>query len=229
MSPKSKLIIFVLLMLAPPMIFFGMDYFFELNYLSSSLYKVVFLFPLIYRLWIEKASIKDAFNQGFSFASFKKNFFKSLFLGLILASIYLVTFFTLSQFIDFQSIVQGLKSKADIDVSNILFIGLYIILINSLLEEFFWRGFLFDEMSKIMRPWLASGFTGVAFAFHHLMFYYAWFTTPVFLLVSAGLAGFAIIINMVFSRYQDLFSCWFIHMFADIAQIYIALRVFELL
>lgn len=122
-----------------------------------------------------------------------------------------------------------LEDVASIGIGNLFLIGLYIIVINSLIEEYFWRGFLFEKLSALINPWAVYALTGVGFSLHHIMFYYDWFSVSIFLLVTSGLVAYAMIMNYIFYRFRDLFSCWLIHAFADSAQIFIAFKIFDLI
>jgi uncharacterized protein len=212
-----------------PLMLLMVRHFWEANYLVSSSYKLIFLVPIVYRVFFHKTSFKNSIKEGFSIKAFKKHFFKSLGLGLILASIYLAAYFLFKDFIDFIAIQERIDDLASINASNIILIGAYIILINSLLEEFFWRGFLFNELNKFTSRIFAYLFTGIAFSFHHIMFIFDWFPLHFLALATLGLIGYAIILNYVFEKHKDLFSCWFIHIFGDIVQIFIALKIFAIL
>jgi len=180
-------------------------------------------------MWSEKKSLTQALFQNFSFATFKKNILRLTLLGIFLSGIYLTSFFVFKNLLDISTITTKLNSLININLKNLIFIGLYIIIFNSLLEEYFWRGFLFAKLDKILKPWQAYLITGVAFSFHHVMFYYNWFNLGFFVLVTFGLTVYALIMNYVFKKYQDLFSCWYVHIFADIAQIFIAFKIFDLI
>ncbi len=149
-------------------------------------------------------------------------------LGISAAIVYLGTFFLFKGFLDITTITEKLQTLASINTTNIIFIGIYIILINSLLEEFFWRGFLFKKLKENLGN--SSYFiSGIAFSFHHVMFFYDWFTLPFFLIVTGGLTIYAIRMNYIFNKYKDLYSCWLIHGIVDIAQILIALMIFRII
>jgi len=180
-------------------------------------------------MWSEKKSFKQALFQNFSFSTFKKNILTLSILGIIFASIYLVSFFVFQNWLDVATIINKLKNLININLENLIFVGLYIIIFNSLLEEYFWRGFLFAKLDKLIKPWQAYLITGIAFSFHHVMFYYNWFNLGFFLLATLGLTIYAMIMNYVFKKYQDLFSCWYVHIFADVAQIFIAFKIFNLI
>ena len=229
MRDKKQLILLLSLIIFPPIIIVLSRQILPNNYFFSSLYKLVFLSPIIFAMWSEKKSLKQALFQNFSFATFKKNIWRLTLLGIFLSGIYLTSFFVFKNLLDISTITSKLNSLININLTNLIFIGLYIIIFNSLLEEYFWRGFLFAKLDKILKPWQAYLITGIAFSFHHVMFYYNWFNLGFFVLVTFGLTVYALIMNYVFKKYQDLFSCWYVHIFADIAQIFIAFKIFELI
>ena len=229
MRDKKQLLLLLSLIIFPPIIIVLSRQILPNNYFFSSLYKLVFLSPIIFAMWSEKKSLKQALFQNFSFATFKKNIWRLTLLGIFLSGIYLTSFFVFKNFLDISTITSKLNSLININLTNLIFIGLYIIIFNSLLEEYFWRGFLFAKLDKILKPWQAYLITGIAFSFHHVMFYYNWFNLGFFVLVTFGLTVYALIMNYVFKKYQDLFSCWYVHIFADIAQIFIAFKIFELI
>ncbi len=229
MKPNTKqTILLFTLMILPPFIILLSRYLFNANYLFSSIYKLIFLFPIIYAVYIERKTLKKSLTENFSFNTFKKNILLLTLIGITLAGIYLISFFIFQNYIDLQSIVSKLQETASINTTNIIFIGLYIIILNSLLEEYFWRGFLFNKLNKI-NPIIAYITTGIAFSFHHVMFYYNWFNITFFIIVTLGLTVYAIIMNYIFYKTKDLFSCWYVHIFADIVQIFIGLKIFGIL
>jgi len=226
MPNKKTLLLILSLIILPVLIFFSTKTFFQGSYILSSFYKVIFLFPLFFGIFIEKKGLKKSLLQDFHFKTFKKNFLIIFFIGLFLAVIYFFAFLLFSEFISIEEITSGLKDSISLNITNLIFIGAYIIFINSLLEEYFWRGFVFKKLFSSIKPLQAYLFSGIAFSFHHVMFYYNWFSPLFFTLVTLGLVFYAIIMNFIFQKYNDLFSCWFIHIFADIAQIGIGFFIF---
>lgn len=229
MKAKHQMLLLLILIILPPLFIVLSHRFFDANYISSSIYKIIFLSPIAFRLIVEKKQLKQSFTQYFSTETFKKNFLQTMGIGTLLASIYLVSFYLFKDYLNLQNTINQLSKMASINATNIIAIGLYIIVINSLLEEFFWRGFLFDKLNILIKPWMAYLLTGFAFSFHHIVFYYNWFSLPFFITITIGLTGYAIIMNWVFQRKKDLFTCWLIHAFADMAQIFIALKIFEII
>ncbi len=224
---KNKLrILLVLLILLPPFAIFLSRIFFESNYFFSSLYKIIFLFPIFFAIYFEKKSIKNALFENFELSSLKKHLKKSLFLGLLLASIYFSSFLIFRNYLDLEFVKEKLNLLIALDAKKLVFVGAYIIVINSLLEEYFWRSFLFAKFKTVAPKVLAYFVPALAFSFHHVMFYYDWFSLPFFITVTFGLVVYSLIMNKIFDYSKDLFSCWLIHSLVDIVQITIAFMIF---
>lgn len=192
-------------------------------------YKIVFVVPIFYRMFIDKKTFKQSILENFSFQRFKKNIKVAFGFGIVLTLIYAIAYYVFRGFLNFNIISTELNNLASINTTNIIFLGIYIIVLNSVFEEYFWRGFVFNELRTLIKPWVAYTFTGIAFSLHHVMFYLGWFNIGLFVLVTVGLIGFAIIMNFFFEKYKDLLSCWLIHIFVDCVQIFIGLKIFGIL
>lgn len=212
----------------PPLFLFFVRAFFTPTYFTSSLYKIVFLLPLVYRYYFHKKSWKNALCEGFSFSLFRKNISHALCWGVLFALLYGVGFLLFKNMLSTTVITSALQSFASITPANILFIGLYIIVVNSLLEEFFWRGFFFNETHSLYGWIVAYILTGLGFSLYHVTFFYSWFSLDLVLLAATGLFVYSLFMCMLFQKYNDLFTCWLIHAFVDVVQIGIGLWLFGL-
>jgi membrane protease YdiL (CAAX protease family) len=177
-------------------------------------------------MYFEKKHLKTALFENFSLKTIKRLFPKSLFLGLVLAVIYFSAFYLFKDFLVLDEIKAKLTGLISVNLEKLILVGLYIIIFNSLLEEYFWRSFLFKEFKKVVHPFLAYSLPAIAFSFHHVMFYYNWFSLPFFIAVTFGLVAYSLIMNKVFDYSKDLFTCWLVHALVDIVQISIAFIVF---
>lgn len=213
----------------PPLFLFFVRQFSQPTYLLSSLYKIIFLLPLVYRYYFHKKSWRNALVEGFSLANFRKYFSHALGCGILFAALYGSAFFLFKNMLSGALITSTLETFASITPTNILFIGLYIIVVNSLLEEFFWRGFFFNELHTLYGWFVAYVLTGIGFSLYHVAFFYSWFSFYFVLLATTGLFVYSLFMCMLFQKYQDLFTCWLIHAIVDIVQIGIALWLFEML
>jgi membrane protease YdiL (CAAX protease family) len=225
---NKNFLIIVLIIIAPFLILFSKALP-QANYLVASFYKLIFVVPIVFRLFVYRFSIKKAFTAGFDFKLFKKNFWPVFSFGIILSLIYMTAYLITERFLNFQNIIERINSYAAVDATKIMFVGVYMITINSLIEEFFWRGFVFQELSKRNKAIVAQLLTGIGFAIYHVAIFYDWFNPIILGIATFGLTGYSIIMNYIYKAYKDLFSCWLVHAMVDTVQILIAFRIFGLI
>lgn len=146
----------------------------------------------------------------------KKGFGTALGLGAAIYTLIVGAFLVLRPFVDFSAIAGQLSQNAGVTKDNFLYVSLYISFANSLLEEFFFRGFLFLELKKLHRGF-AYGFSAVLFALYHVAMMLGWFQLWVFALVMAGLLVGGLIFNRLNEKQNTIYTSWLVHMFANFA------------
>ena len=147
----------------------------------------------------------------------KKGFLISLLLGVGLYGLILGAYFVVAPFFDFSGIVDNLSQNAGVTKENFLFVSLYISFINSLLEEFFFRGFVFTNIKTHHSRAAAYWFSAGAFSLYHVAMMIGWFSPFLFLLVMAGLLAGGLIFNYMNERLNTIYCSWLTHMFANFA------------
>ncbi len=228
MKPTRITLLFITAFL-PAVILFGIQYFFEATYVMASLYKIIFLLPIVYRVFFYKKTWKTAITHDFSVDKFKKSILHAFGWGALFSIIYAGAFFLFRNLIPIEEIAAQLNNAASITPANIIWIGMYIIIVNSLLEEFFWRGFFFDEVHALCGWFVGYILTGIGFTLYHVVYFYQWFSQiELFALAIIGLFGYSCFMCMIFQKYRDLFTCWVIHALVDVVQISIALMIFRI-
>ena len=95
--------------------------------------------------------------------------------------------------------------------------GAYISLVNSLLEEFFFRGFAFLMLKEIAGSKLAYLFSAGIFSLYHIAIMHSWFSPLVFALMLVSLFFAGLLFNWINERYHNLYASWMVHMFANLA------------
>lgn len=141
----------------------------------------------------------------------------SLGLGLGLYALILGGYRILGPYFDFSGIATSLTANAGVTRENFLAVSLYISFINSFLEEFFFRGFVFTNLKALTGQKFAYGFSAGAFALYHVAMMIGWFSPGLFLLVMAGLVVGGMIFNYLNERMDTVYSSWLSHMFANFA------------
>lgn len=183
------------------------------SYAVKSIIKIILFLacPLAYSRYIKNIAL----NKLFSFE--KRSFFISLLLGLGVFTVILGAYFTLRNVFDLSQITASLESNVGVSKENFVFVSLYISFINSLLEEFFFRGFAFLSLKKFTCRYKAYGISSMAFALYHVAMMIGWFSNGTFLLVMVGLIVGGIIFNFINERNENIYSSWMVHMFANFA------------
>lgn len=134
----------------------------------------------------------------------------------------------LAPWLDLSAVTANLEAKEGITAGLFPFVALYISLGNSLLEEFFFRGFAFLGLRESGHTKLAWGFSALAFALYHVAIMDGWFAPPLFLLLTAGLMAAGLFFNRL-DRNGSLWPSWLVHMGANLAINAIGLHLFGIL
>ena len=154
------------------------------------------------------------FTQALRFR--RKGFALALGLGLGVYGLILGGYFLVRNFFDFSGIAGSLLDNAGVSKENFLYVSLYISLVNSLLEELFFRGFLFLNLKHRSRRF-AYVFSAGAFAAYHVAMMIGWFSPVLWLLVMAGLFVGGLIFNWLNEKQESIYPSWLVHMFANFA------------
>ncbi len=141
----------------------------------------------------------------------------ALLLGLGVYAVILGGYFALRNFVDFSGIAGNLSSNAGVTKDNFLAVSLYISFANSLLEEFFFRGFCFWGLKQSVGRGFAYGFSAAAFAVYHTAMMAGWFDWWVFGLAMLGLFVGGLLFNRLNEKQGNIYTSWLTHMFANFA------------
>jgi len=184
------------------------------------------VFPLIYTLVSKDRFFRDSV-QAFLKQDHKiKSMKVSLILGTLILVLIVLVYGFIDHMVDQGGMIEEFESKYRISKSNILFYGLYLIFINSFLEEFFFRGFIFLSMKKEGKRLLAYVYSSLLFAVYHIANIQNWMALPIFILAMSGLFVGGLIFNYLDDKANTFINSWFVHICADISIVYIGLKIF---
>ncbi len=182
------------------------------EYWTKSFIKLIFFLvvPLIYAYG--NKGILSEIKQKLS----KDGFIRAVKIGASICIIIIGAFFLVNPLIDFSGTVDGLKSTTAKTVANYFTVATYILLINSFIEEFFFRGFIFLNLKKFTPKFFASCFSALIFAVYHVGMMVTWFNIWVLLLIIFFIALGGMIFNYLADKYT-IWASWIVHMFANLA------------
>lgn len=147
----------------------------------------------------------------------RRGFLVALVMGLGVYGLILGGYYLISPIFDFSGIAGNLSQNAGVNKGNFLPISLYISFVNSFLEEFFFRGFIFTNLDKSMSRPFAYGFSATVFSLYHVAMMLGWFPPVLFVLILLGLVVGGIVFNYLNTRLETMYGSWLIHMFANFA------------
>lgn len=167
--------------------------------------------PFIWSLMDKKLQLKDLFVAD------RKSILMAMALCIPVYAIILGGYLLFKDVFDFSSVTVSLTGNIGVTKDNFIFVSIYISFVNSLLEEFFFRGFAFLTLRRIAGESFAMIFSAAAFALYHIAMMTGWFSPVVFVLILAGLFAAGIIFNYLNSKSGNIYASWFVHMFANFA------------
>lgn len=147
----------------------------------------------------------------------KKAILTGLTLGGATFALILAGYLLLRSYIDFSFIPGSLMENGGISADNFLFISLYIALCNSLLEEFFFRGFAYLTLKQVSSTPFAAIFSAGAFAFYHAGMLDGWFSPLLYAGTLIALFACGLFFNYLNTRSRRIWVSWLTHMGANMA------------
>ena len=144
-----------------------------------------------------------------------KSLLTALVLGAVVYGFIVGGYFLLRGIIDFSGIASSLGEGAGVSADNFVYVSIYISLVNSFLEDFFFRGFAFACLKKSTSRGLAYIFSSLMFALYHSGMTAGWFNIGIFVLALVGLMLAGIIFNFLDEKSESIYTSWVVHMFAN--------------
>ena len=181
------------------------------------------LAPLLYGY----AAGKDGYHALFRIQ--RRALLRVLALGFGVFVLILGAYFALRSVFDFSAVTALLDKNAGVTAENFLWVSLYISFVNSLLEEFFFRGFAFLVLRRYAGERFACVFSALSFALYHTAMMLGWFSPLLFLLALAGLTAGGVLFNLLDARAGTIFPSWAVHIFANLAINTVGFILFKIL
>lgn len=190
--------------------------------IGYSIYKVAFLVPPVLYCRAQQIGVcRDILRFG----NWRSGLGVSLVLCLTAACIFAGAWAAWSdRLIDEAKIVDKIDAQFGVDTSTVLLVAPFTILLNSLLEEFFYRGFSFGLLAR-KNLLLGHLLPAAAFTVQHLLFIYHWVSLVPLLLAIVGLFGLSIVLQIMYARFDTIVAPWIVHAGGDVAMMGIAVKL----
>ena len=94
--------------------------------------------------------------------------------------------------------------------------ALFLSILHSLLEEYYWRWFVYGNLRELIALPLASLLSALAFASHHVVILDEYFPTPWAFFFGASVAVGGVLWNFLYETQRTLAGAWVSHMIIDL-------------
>lgn len=202
-------------------VLFFVEQFLEVNYVIKTITKIG-LFLIIPIVITKNLAFLKRSTSSWSSRIVTISIAFSGFFGIFIA------YWILQNYIDPVAIVTDLTVRLEISPTTFIFVGMYICLCNSFIEEFFFRGWLIQMLSPFSRIG-AYTISSLLFAIYHIAIFITWFHWGITLLALVGLFIVGFIFCLVNEKSKSIYHSWFIHFMANVAIIIIGLQLFSLI
>lgn len=194
-------------------------------YAVKSFVKILFFMlpPLVYfwqfRVWDELKALYQLKKRELLLA-----------LGLGIGAFVVITggYALIDRYFDLDAIILERTSEGGVHPENFIYVSTYIALVNSMLEEFFFRGYAFLNLKKLTSRPFAYAFSAALFAIYHFgMVGGGNLMVSLVAMVALFVAG--LILNALNEHSGSILTSWLLHMCANLAINAVAFHVFGML
>ena len=109
--------------------------------------------------------------------------------------------------------------------SNYWLFAVFLSVCHSLLEEYYWRWFVFGGLHQMVSPGWAHILAGTAFMGHHIIVLLQYFPVPLTLFLSLMIGVGGVIWSWMYLRQGSLLGAWIAHMIVDFGALWIGYQL----
>jgi membrane protease YdiL (CAAX protease family) len=129
----------------------------------------------------------------------------------------IAAYYTIGRLFDFSKVADAITGSSGVDKKEFVWVALYISFVNSLLEEFFFRGIGFLVLSRFTSRRVAYVFSAAAFSIYHVAIMSSWFSFYLFLLLLVSLFAAGLLFDWLDEKSSTIYPSWLVHMCANFA------------
>ncbi|MBD2420793.1 CPBP family intramembrane metalloprotease [Anabaena cylindrica FACHB-243] len=176
--------------------------------------------PVAWLLWVERKPLKISKPTRYDWLI-------GLALGLLMFGIILATYwFFLRDWINVNDVRNKLQKVGNINQLFFKLGGAYFILINALIEEYFWRWFVYSRCEELVSGRTAVFLAALFFTIHHTIGLAVFTDWRMVLLGSLFVFVAGVVWSECYRRYRSIWSNYFSHLIADLALHIVAWQIF---
>lgn len=213
MNKKSYSSNMIILIITLGIIMSGVDAILSPPYFMKAAIKLILFLgvPILFTTWNKDNSLMGLFRIE------KRSMLLPLLLGIGVFSFIIGAYFIIGPLFNFSNVTVALSANYGVKKENFVAVALYISLINSLLEEFFFRGFAFLTLKKLTTRRFAYLFSATTFSLYHIAIMSSWFNLFLFALLIFSLVIAGLLFDWLNEKRGTIYTSWLVHMCANFA------------
>jgi membrane protease YdiL (CAAX protease family) len=181
-------------------------------FVKSAIKLILFLvLPILYTIRNKEISLKGLMRLE------KRKLVLPILLGVGVYLFIMGAYFMIGSYFDFSNVTVALAENYGVKKENFVPVAIYISFANSLLEEFFFRGFAFLALKKLTTRRFAYLFSAGTFSLYHIAIMSNWFNPLLFFLLIASLFIAGLLFDWLNERSNTIYTSWLVHMCANFA------------
>jgi len=146
-------------------------------------------------------------------------------LGIGTMVVILAGYTLLAPWLDLSAIPAAMAANGGITADNFLYVGTWIALCNSLMEEIFFRGFAFLSLKQVSSRKFAYIVSAAAFSLYHAAIVDGWVSPVLFVLMLAALFVCGLFFNWLDESRGRIWVSWLMHMGANVGINIVGMRL----
>ena len=156
-------------------------------------------------------------RQRINIFKFDKKYVRiSIFIAIGVYLLIIASYLLFENYIDAEQIKNSLMGKEQINRSNFIYVALYITIVNSLIEEAFFRGFIFLNIETLGFCKSGAIYSALLFSLYHIGIMSSWFNIYIFFVTLSALFGAGILLNCFAYKGKSFFASWPLHIAANL-------------
>jgi membrane protease YdiL (CAAX protease family) len=171
----------------------------------------MFILPLLWLLLVQRGRVSPSPPRRGGFGA-------AIVLGLAVSAVILLVFLLLGDRLIDAAHVRAIAQQNGLASPLPYLAGVaYWVLINSVLEEYAYRWFIFRQCEALMPAWLAVLAAAAVFTVHHVIALKVQFPWGATILASLGVFIGGALWSWLYLRYRSIWPCYVSHALVDIA------------
>lgn len=169
------------------------------------------LVPLVWHFGLERRRIEIRRPTG-------SGLLLGLLTGLVISGVIIIGYLLAGEFLVDPAVMREAAERSGLaDRQLYLWLAAYIVLINSLLEEYVWRWFVYEKCRVMVGSLTAVALAACLFTIHHIVALACQFELPVIIVGSVGVFLGGLIWSWCYLKTGSIWAGYVSHILVDIA------------